>query len=225
MNAEQVELEAEIRQRLVILAGHLPESVARLAVGARDRGPYEALAIREALAWRVEELGRGAFQMFQQDDLASAILLSRGVVECAAAMGRVAHAVAERANMNTTELRDTLTKMLSSWKSEPNSSRGFDVATYLKSLNERINGVERAYEHLSDYAHPDWRKADQLFSRIDDEKHVTDFGRFEERSQDARMHALNALAGGLAIFEIEYNRLAAIIVAWLPELEPLEPAT
>ena len=192
-----------------------------LAIGVRDKGPYKALAIREALAWRVEELGRGAAQMFQQDDMASAILLSRGVVECAAVMARVVEVVAGRAAMKEADLHDALTSMLSGSKSDSDFPQAINVATYLKHLEKRIEGVSRVYDHLSEYAHPNWGGVSLLFSRIDYDQYITYFGKFEGRTDGARMHALNALVGGLEIFDFEYNRLADVIKDWLPELEQL----
>jgi hypothetical protein len=114
---EEIDLEADIRQTLANLAGSLPESVDVVAIGVRSKAPYKALAVREALIWRTEELGRGAYEMFQRGDLASAILLTRGVVECTALMARLAQIVFERTTMTENELQETLSRMLLGWKS------------------------------------------------------------------------------------------------------------
>jgi hypothetical protein len=222
MESEDVDLEAEVRQRLANLAGSLPESVDVAALGVLDKAPYKALAIREALTWRTEELGRGAFEMFQRGDLASAILLTRGVVECTALMARLAQVVFERAAMTHAELHETLSRMLLGSKAyQPDMPQAFNVLTLLEHLGKRVGPVTKAYEQLSEFAHPNWGGVTHLFSRTDEQKFITYFGRFEDKTLAPRTHALNALAASLAIFELDYNLFAKTMEAWLPELEKL----
>lgn len=220
MNPEDIDLEVEVGQSLANLAASLPHSVDVVALGVRSKAPYKALAVREALIWRTEELGRGAYEMFQRGDLAAAILLTRGVVECTALMARLAQVVFERAAMSEHQLNEFLSKMLLGWKSDqPDFPQAFNVLTLLKHLDKRFGPVTKAYEHLSEFAHPNWGGVTHLFSRTDTEKFITYFGRFEDKTLAPRMHALNALAASLAIFELDYNLFTGTIEAWLHELE------
>jgi hypothetical protein len=107
VSGEEIALEVDIRQTLANLAGSLPRSVGVAAIGVISKAPYKALAVREALIWRTEELGRGAYEMFPRGDLASAILLTRGVVECTALMARLAQVVFERATLTEEQLHET----------------------------------------------------------------------------------------------------------------------
>ena len=222
MEPKDVDLEAEVRQSLANLAGSLPDSVDVAAIGVLDKAPYMAMAIREALIWRTEELGRGAYEMFQRGDLASAILLTRGVVECAALMARLAQVIYERESTTRAEFHETLSRMLLGSKSEQTDlPQAFNVLTLLKHLDKRFGTVAKGYEHLSEFAHPNWGGVTHLFSRTDHEKFITYFGRFEEKTGAPRAQALNALAASLAIFELDYNLFAKTMEAWLPELEKL----
>lgn len=225
MAPDDIDLMAEIELRLTNLSAHLPQMIDVAAIGVLDKAPYKALAVREALIWRVEELGRGAHQMFKQGDLASAILLTRGVVECTALMARLSQVIFERANMKQDELHDTLSRMLLGWKNEgPEFHEAFNVVGLLKHLDKRFGAVLRAYNHLSEFAHPNWGGVTHLFSRTDQENFVTYFGRFKDKTEGARAHGLNALAVGLAIFEHDYNLFTDTIEAWLPELEKFQRA-
>ena len=222
MHPGDIDREAEVRKSLANLAVSLPQSVDVAALGVLDKAPYKAMVVREALIWRTEELGRGAYESFQRGDLASAILLTRGVVECTALMARLSQVVFERASMSQAELDEVLSRMLLGWKSnEPDMQQAFNVLTLLKHLDKRFGPVTEAYEHLSEFAHPNWGGVTYLFSRTDREKFITYFGRFKDNTLAPRRHALNALAALLAIFELDYNLLAKTIEAWLPELEKL----
>lgn len=223
MAREEKELEAEIGQRLASIASALPDKIEVAALGVWDKSPYIALAVREALVWRIEELGRGAFEMVQRGDLASAILLTRGVIECTALMSRLSQVVLERATLGPDKLRETLFPMLHGWKKDP--PEGFvalNVLTLLKHLDKRVGPVTGAYEGLSEFAHPNWAGVSLLFSRIDQENFVTYFGKFEDRTRAPRMQALNALAASLAIFEHDYNVFSDTMEAWLRELPRLD---
>jgi hypothetical protein len=48
--------------------------------------PFKVLGYREALAWRMAELGRAAIEEFEKDKLAAAIVLTRAAVETSAAL-------------------------------------------------------------------------------------------------------------------------------------------
>jgi hypothetical protein len=222
---DDTDLESEIQRRLAGFAENLPPSIDVAAIGVLDKAPYKALAVREALIWRTEELGRGAYEAIERGDLAAGILLTRGVVECAALMGRLAQVVAERANITHDDLHEILSRMLLGWKSKdpeyPDFPEAINVLTLLKHLDKRFGPVTRSYEQLSEFAHPNWGGVTQLFSRTDQEQFITYFGRFEERTHAPRRQAIIALAASLAIFEHDYNHLAHTLAAWLPELEKL----
>jgi len=221
------ELIAEIEQRLTILAGSLPESVSVAALGVRQKAPYKALALREALIWRSEEIARGALQMLKQGDFASAIVLSRAVIECTAMMARLAKEVLERRNASAEQLDDTLMKLLLGWKmpGEGETPAAINILTLIDQLDKRIGGgVRHAYDLMSEFAHPNWSGVTSLFARTDREAYVTYFGRMREGEKALAVTILSALAGCLALFELDYNAVADALPAWLAELDSLGPA-
>ena len=76
----------EVRGRLELLESSLPRRVDAAAVSLTAKMPFKALLCREALMWRMAELGRSAFESFENSKLASAILLTRAAVETSAAL-------------------------------------------------------------------------------------------------------------------------------------------
>src|ERR1700760_389381 len=87
----------EIRERLQSLESNLPKDLDAMDVSRTAKLPWKALLIREALIWRMAELGRSAFENFEKDRLVSAIVLTRAAAETLAALwylwGKIAAAV------------------------------------------------------------------------------------------------------------------------------------
>lgn len=76
----------EIRQRLEVLESNLPNRVDAMAVSRISKLPHKVLFYREALMWRMVELGRTAFDNLEREKLVAAIVLTRAVVETGAAL-------------------------------------------------------------------------------------------------------------------------------------------
>lgn len=66
-------LMSEISGRLELLESSLPTRVDAM-VSPDSKLPFKALIYRAALIWRMAELSRGAFENFEKDRLALAIL-------------------------------------------------------------------------------------------------------------------------------------------------------
>src|ERR1035438_5677717 len=79
------ELMTEIRGRIETLESSLPKRVDAM-VSPDSKLPFKALLYREALIWRMTELSRGAFENFEKNRLALAILETRAAVETSAAL-------------------------------------------------------------------------------------------------------------------------------------------
>lgn len=75
----------EIEGRLQTFERNLPRRIDPIAL-SRSKLPFKALAYREALIWRVTELGRTALENLHANRLAAAILLVRAVIETTAAL-------------------------------------------------------------------------------------------------------------------------------------------
>src|SRR6266571_1546541 len=76
----------EVTSRLQLLESGRPSRLDAMAVSSISKLPFKALLYREALIWRITELGRSAVASFEKNKLASAILLTRATVETSAAL-------------------------------------------------------------------------------------------------------------------------------------------
>lgn len=79
-------LMSEIPESLEVLEASLPKQINGYALSLRSKLPWKVMLYREALIWRVVELGRGAFENLRGDKLVSGIVLTRAAVETAAAL-------------------------------------------------------------------------------------------------------------------------------------------
>src|SRR5258708_13485283 len=86
MKKSVAELMGEIRARLEAFESRLPARINAMDVSPTSKLPYKVLFYREALIWRIVELGRAAFENFTTDKLVSGIVLTRAAVETTAAL-------------------------------------------------------------------------------------------------------------------------------------------
>src|SRR5258708_25253003 len=80
------ELMDEIRARLAAFDSRLPVRISAMDVSPTSKLPYKVLLYREALIWRMVELGRAAFEDFGKGKLVAGIVLTRAAVETSAAL-------------------------------------------------------------------------------------------------------------------------------------------
>jgi hypothetical protein len=147
---------AEARRSVENIGSHLPSSISVASLGVRSKAPYFLLSTREALIWRTEELGRCACDMLQRDDVAAGILLTRAVTESAALVWRLNELLETRHQYSSEGLHDQFKRMHFGWKNDPDFPKAFNVLTMIDHLDKKIPGVRGRYDHLSEFAHPNW---------------------------------------------------------------------
>ena len=211
----------EASARLTQMAASLPDTISAGALGVLDKAPFIALTVRESLIWRTEEVGRGARDMLARGDVASAILLTRAVVESAALVWRLRDLIHGRATHSASALHELLLQMLHGSKVEPSWPTPVSILTHIKHLDRHVPGVAAGYDELSEYAHPNWSGVAGLFSQIDRIAFTTRFGRNLREANPGRKTAALILIASLGLFEHAYNEISDLMPVWLAELEPL----
>jgi hypothetical protein len=212
---------AEARRLVDVLKQNLPVEISVAAMGMREKTPYNLLSVRESLAWRTEELARGACDLLERDDLASGALLTRAVTESAAFILRLRELLETRASREAEYLHATSVKMIAGWKNDPEMPEAISVLTLIKHMEKRIPGAQMSYDALSEFAHPNWSGVAGLFSDIDHAAFVTRFGRSWPKREHAKQLAANLLVASLDIFCDSYNRISEEMPHYLAELTPL----
>lgn len=115
-------------------------------------------------------------------------------------------------------------KMLVGWKEKetPTFPQALNIMTALGHLEKSVPGVMASYDHLSEFAHPNWNGVAGLFSKIDQEALTTHFGRGLRNLKGNKAMAANLLNASLLLFGEAYNAISDAMPGYLAELSKLD---
>lgn len=188
----------------------LPLVVDPASVSLRAKIPYKVLCYREGLIWRIEELSRTACDCYDKGDVVAAIILTRSATEVSAAAWYMMELVNRQIEHGVQpDLDDKVMKLLLGHKNATDMPVAINVLTFMDILDKTLPGVRRAYDTLSEYAHPNWSGTALAYSKNDTTEFLTNFGKGLRAEPDN--HAaigLNCLLGSLEVFEWSYNSIS-----------------
>jgi len=206
----------EIRDRIELLESSLPTRVDAM-VSPDSKLPFKALLYRAALIWRMAELSRGAFENYERDRLALAILETRAAIETSAALWYL------HAKLDATlkagavgDIDDFLMKLSMGSRTDTDiMPQAISVLTFVDRVEKDAEGFRQQYDRLSEFAHPNWGGTALLYSKPDPPNLWTDFGA-NIRGVDGPKHvgAMN-LSVALMLFERSYNRIADLMPTFI----------
>jgi hypothetical protein len=211
------EFKAEIRGRIELLESSLPRRVDAL-VSPDSKLPVKALLYREALIWRMAELSRGAFENFERNRLALAILETRAAVETSAALWYL------HAKLDATlkagavgDIDDSLMQLSMGNRADTDIAphQAINVLTFVDRVEKDVEGFRQQYDRLSEFAHPNWAGTALLYSKSDPLNLWTDFGANIRAIDGPEQVGVSNLNVALMCFERSYNRLADIMPAFI----------
>jgi hypothetical protein len=201
---------SEIRERLQTLESKLPKSLDAMAV-SRIKLPWKPVLLGDVFSWRMADLARGAFENFEKDRLASAIVLTRAAVETCAALWHLCEKVSDAVDAKTVgDIDDYLMKLIMGSKTDSALPQALNVLKFVDHVNKAIEGFRHQYDLLSEYAHPNWAGTSLLFLKHNEETLVTDFGTNLRTENATKIGVLN-LSVALMIFERSQVRLSDLI--------------
>jgi hypothetical protein len=188
---------ADIRQWLDDVRARLPATVEARALSTKTRLPFKALCCRAALIWRVEELGRTAFDICEKGDAVAAMVLARSLIETASALWYLKDLLERQVEDGVqADLDEVLMRLLVG--SKITGPQALNVLTLVDGVSKKLGSIRSIYDNLSESAHPNFDGAGGAFSRIDYSKDVVHFGRGITRA-DYRRLIFPALAVGLPL--------------------------
>ena len=208
----------EVCGRLELVESSLPHRVDAM-ISPESKLPFKALLYRGALIWRMAELSRGAFENFERNHLAVAILLTRAAVETSAALSYLSAKLDATLQAGTVgDTDDYLMRLLMGSRTNPELPAAISVLTFVDRAEKDekdIEGFRHQYDMLSEFSHPNWAGTALLYSRPDPPNLWTDFGA-NVRVGDSTKHAdvLN-LSASLMLFEQNYNHVADVMPAFI----------
>lgn len=203
------EMIAEIQASVDRLESKL---VGRLDAGSVSvRLPFHVLQCREALAWRLAELSRDAFDALSQRRLTSSILLIRAAMETTAQAWDLRNKVKQAVDGDTVaEVSSFVTRLLLGSRTSPDLPDAINVLTFIDAANREFDGLRKQYDHLSEFAHPNWAGTSHLYSKPDLEARSVQFGRNIRGFDGAQTAAVVNLSVALLMFEAAYDGLTEL---------------
>jgi len=205
----------ETRKRLELLESSLPRRV-DARVSPNSKLPFKALLYREALIWRMAELSRGAFEKFEKNKLAIAILLTRAAVETSAAVWYLCAKVDAAVQSGTLgDIDDYLMKLVMGSRTDPAMPQAISVLTFVDRVEKDIVGFRHQYDMLSEFAHPNWAGTALLYSKPDPPNFWTDFGANIRASAGTKHVGVLNLSVALRMFERSCNRIGELMPAFI----------
>lgn len=203
-------LTSEIRSRLELMEANLPKHAKAMDLSRTVKLPFKALACRKALIWRMAELGRAALESFEENRLASGILLTRAAVETTAALWHL-HAKIEATVQSGVigDIDSHLMKLMLGSRTNPGIvPEPINVLTFVDRVNREVPGFRNQYDLLSEFAHPNWAGAMGLYSKPDPPNLSVDFGANIRGADAAKEIGVINLSVALMFFERSYNSMA-----------------
>ena len=215
----------EIRGRIELLESNLPTRVDAMAVSPISKLPYKGMLYREALVWRMAELGREALESFEKNRLVSAIVLTRAAVETSAALWYLCKKVDEVVKSGVVgDIDNNLMRLMmgsatGASADDANATdsvlpRPIKVGDFLKQVEKDIKGFSHQYGILSEYAHPNWAGTALLYSKPKPEDRSTIFGQNIRGSNTKNIGVVN-LSVALMMFDRSYNRIADLMPTFI----------
>jgi hypothetical protein len=210
--SELSDLLEETKARVQSIADHLPKVVDPRTISITAKIPFKVILFREALIWRTEELARCACDLYERQDICSAIILSRAAAENAAAMWYLMELIEEQyAAPNTGKFDKHMMRLLCGHSSGEPLPKPINVMDMLRKADKKVGGVMASYEAMSDFVHPNWSGTEGLYVLNDHEQVVSHLGRNAKSRDDPFRIGLNSLSGALLTFEYAYNRTADLM--------------
>lgn len=169
------------------------------------KAPWRALLLREAVAWRLQDLLEQSRVLSSSNGLLGARILLRSAFETLAvliylnkAMRNVVHGT-----LAFHAFSEKTTRLLLGSRDKSTHVESVNIMSMLQSADKRYPGLEGWYAALSESAHPNYEGMVLGYSTADRTNHITTF-----ENRWANLYGANhesALLACLVVFEGEYN--------------------
>ena len=195
-----------------MIESSLPSRNDPASVSLKAKIPFKALDYRETLIWRFVELCRCAFEHFNMDDLATAIILTRAALETVAALWYLNRKIKSVIDTKTvSDIDSFLMRLLMGSKTNSAMPDPVNVLTFVERVNKEIDGFRELYDELSEFSHPNWAGTGMLYSKQNFEKIWTDFGKKVRDLESVKEVGTINLHIAMEMFEHSYNEISKMM--------------
>lgn len=205
----------ELAEAIEVIRAARQDKVSAEAIGTKSMTPLKAMVAREALLWRLVELGDGLVGCLHSSTALGALIFARGIIECVAAQHQLNRTIQKAPGRCSADIDTDVMRLLMGTRffsvgdpDEDKKIEAVNIITSLKHLDKNFTGIFSDYEYLCEFAHPNWAGTAGLFSIGDVTKGLINFGRYPEGNNDQlKSHAVSSAISAILIFTFEYKEI------------------
>jgi len=206
----------EAKERCALLTQSRLTRLDPASISPKAKIPYKAMHYCAALVWRAEELARIACELYDREEVVSALTLTRSSMETAAALWFLKEKIQSVVDSKYMgEIDDVLKKLLAGSRNDATVYDAYNVMKFVDNVDKRIAGFRKTYESMCEYAHPNWLGTSYLFSKPNKEKMWSDFGKDVERTAASVVGGLLLLNNAVMIFTHTLNKVDELLPAFI----------
>lgn len=170
------------------------------------KAPFRALVLREALLWRMNDLGQQIVVLENFGHILGSRILLRSALETTCILIYLNSKIEAVCNgkLNFFEFEKVSLDLLMGSKDESTSLSSVNILTMISSANKKHGNIQKIHKTLSECAHPNYSGVLLGYSETNYSAHETHFGnRWKERFGKQQEPIINHI---YAIFEHEYDK-------------------
>lgn len=195
------------------LAKNLPSRVSRESISNTSKTALKAHVIRASLFHRITELAEVAIDLYRQDRLIAAFIITRSAFETAALTHHTykhIEKVVETGKIG--DIDETLMKVLFGERLPESECEAVNILTAINKLDKEIPGMRNLYNGLCEFAHPNWSGAMGAYAKDDQGPFTLDFDQKHENIPPEA--GLQALIAALETFKHSESNMSSILPAF-----------
>lgn len=178
---------------------------ARNSKAYKWKAPWRALLLREAVAWRLQDLLEQSLALSTKGHLFGARILLRSAFETLAMLIYLNKSMRSvvAGNLDFHVFSEKTSRLLLGSRDKTTTIESISILTVLDGANKRYPGLNDWYATLSESTHPNYEEMLVAYSSADEQNHVTTFmNHWDELYGNNHESALNAC---FEVFLHEYD--------------------
>ena len=191
----------------------LPDQVNALAYGAPYKTPFKIFSFREVLLHRVTDISSNAIALAKDNEVISAIILGRAILETAASL----HLLSTKSQrfldgkISIEQLDDYLMRSMFGSKEERTKYNVFSIQNAINDVAKKHPNFGLLYERTCEIVHPSWPGVQGGYAKLKQEEHTLHLGK--KLTCLTEKEVWQPIAIGMSLFKERYNEDLPILQA------------
>ena len=219
MEQEEATYFSRAKELVAELQGRLPTRVDLASTSLKSKVPMKAVALREALMYRLTELAEGACQLYEAGKFVPSIVLIRSACETAAMLFSLHKRIKDALSQDQVDddFDAFLMRATFGAKDGQGPLEAYQILKAIDHVDRELKDFRKMYDMLSEFTHPNWSGTTGPYSKFNEEKVWIDFGR--NILPIPYLTILLPLVGSLEMFIRFYSKITELMPALILKCE------